>query len=330
MTRSNPTSDPIEAPVRRRRWRRWGIRIGVALVLMLVAGELFARFYLGLGDPPLMQADATVEYLFKPDQDCRRFGNRIKYNHYSMRSEDFPQKKTDPNELRVLVVGDSVVNGGALTDHAKLATTLLRDRLAADLKRPVVVGNVSAGSWGPPNELAYLKKYGLFDADVLVIVVSSHDYADAPTFEPVIGSAAAPSRKPVLALVEGFERYLLPRLRAAETGPPPTTSPAGIESCLASLAEMIEMGRKAGAKVIVVHHVERRETPAKPAAGHAEILGRARASGVEPVQMGAAFEAARQRGEDPYLDDIHPNATGQRVMADVLVEAVEIAVGKAK
>src|SRR5215213_5583367 len=131
-------SDASGAPVRRPRWRRWGIRLGIALVLMLVGAELFARFYLGLGDPPLMRADPDIEYLFKADQDCRRFGNRIKYNHYSMRSEDFPEHKSDKNEQRVMVVGDSVVNGGALMDQAKLGTTLLRDRLAADLKRPVV------------------------------------------------------------------------------------------------------------------------------------------------------------------------------------------------
>src|SRR5215213_6427631 len=131
-------SDVNEVPLRRPRWRRWGIRVGIVLVLLLIGGELIARFYLGLGDPPLMMTDPTIEYLFKPDQDCRRFGNRIKYNHYSMRSEDFPEHKSDKNEQRVMVVGDSVVNGGALMDQAKLGTTLLRDRLAADLKRPVV------------------------------------------------------------------------------------------------------------------------------------------------------------------------------------------------
>ncbi len=29
------------------------------------------------------------------------------------------------------------------------------------------MANISAGSWGPPNQLEYLKRFGTFDADVL-------------------------------------------------------------------------------------------------------------------------------------------------------------------
>jgi hypothetical protein len=50
----------------------------VSLLVLLVAGELFARFYLGLGDPPLSEADSKIEYLFKPDQDCHRRGANIR------------------------------------------------------------------------------------------------------------------------------------------------------------------------------------------------------------------------------------------------------------
>src|SRR5690348_14331043 len=87
MPDAAPEAEPAAAPPHRRRGR-WFARLALAMILLLVVGELFARFYLGLGDPPLMQSDPEIEYLFKPDQDCRRFGKRIHYNHYSMRSED--------------------------------------------------------------------------------------------------------------------------------------------------------------------------------------------------------------------------------------------------
>jgi hypothetical protein len=295
---------------------------------------LFARFYLGLGDPPLSQADPEIEYLFKPNQACRRFGNRIKYNQYSMRSEEFAAHKARADELRVLVVGDSVVNGGALTDQSELATTLLEQRLASDLKRPVVVGNISAGSWGPPNELAYLKRYGLFDADVLVIVLSSHDYADVPTFEPVVGvNPGYPDHKPLLALSDGFERYVLPRLKGTTTanegwvaanGP---AKAADVEACMTALREMIAMARAGGARVIVAQHLERSETLAAPQPGHEAIAREARRDGVTPVELAPGFDAARRGGEDPYRDAIHPSAAGQRAMAQILADAIEELIG---
>jgi hypothetical protein len=323
------------AAVPPRRRRRWPVRVLVVVLLLFASGELFARFYLGLGDPPLMQADPQIEYLFKPNQECNRFGHRIKYNQYSMRSDDIPVHKSAPNELRVLVVGDSVVNGGVLTDQSQLATTLLQQQLAQDLKRPAFVGNISAGSWGPPNELAYLKRYGLFDADVVVIVLSSHDYVDVPTFEPLVGvNPVFPDRKPVLALWEGFERYLLPRLKGqtpSNDGLAPATGPAkqaDIETCMSAIREMVAMAQAAGAKVIIAQHLEHDETLASPFPGHNEIGQEARRDGITPIELGTFFEEARHRGEDPYRqgDRIHPSEVGQREMARALLPAIEQAV----
>jgi hypothetical protein len=189
----------------------------------------------------------------------------------------------------------------------------------------VVVGNISAGSWGPPNELAYLKKFGLFDADVLVIVLSSGDYGDAPTFEPAVGIlAGAPDHKPVLALWEGFQRYLLPKFKR-EPAPAdvPAATPAAIEWCTRALKEMIELGRGRGAKVIVAQHLEREESMAAPYPGHAVIAAVARGAGVEPLELGPAFETARARGEQPYHDNIHITASGHRIIAEELTKAVE-------
>jgi hypothetical protein len=335
---SNPATSPPPPPTPelppeepKPRPHRRGRRLLTLLslpVLLLIAGELFARFYLGLGDPPLSTADPEIEYLFKPDQDCRRFGNRIRYNHFSMRSDDFAAHKSRPDELRVLVVGDSVINGGVLIDQSRIATSLLQARLANELGRPVVVGNISAGSWGPPNQLAYLKRYGLFDADVLVIVLSSHDYADAPTFEPITTNLALPDHKPVLALWEGFQRYLLPRLgwkSANDGGPLPSSAqakPADVRACLTALRDMIDLGRRSGARVIVAQHLARDESLASPEPGHAEIAEEVRRAGLTPVELGPAFEDARSHGGQPYVDGIHPSGLGQQLIAETLDPAI--------
>jgi len=176
------------------------------IIFLISIGEIFARYYLGLGTPPLSISDPKIEYMFKPNQDIYRFGNHFITNEYGMRSEPFAKKKSS-NELRLMVFGDSVVNGGNLTDHAKLATSILKEKLTKILDKNIVVGNISAGSWGPGNWLAYAKEYGFFDADIIILVISSHDYIDNPTFQP-LDKNTHPTKQPVSALLEGIERYL--------------------------------------------------------------------------------------------------------------------------
>ena len=127
-----------------------------SVAAVVLAAEVYARVVLGLGDPPLWRADPEIEYLPVPSRSYRRFGNRVSYNAWSMRSGDFPREKASPDEVRVLVLGDSLVNGGVHVDQDALATSLLEQWLRGGLGRSVVVGNVSAGSWGPPNYLAYI------------------------------------------------------------------------------------------------------------------------------------------------------------------------------
>src|SRR5712675_1333967 len=123
-------TDRDAVPRPRRRWRVLALA-AVALALIAgVGGELVARYVVGLGDPPLYQLDPEVEYLLVPSRSYRRLGNRFEVNSHSMRSPEFPGAKTSKDELRVLVVGDSIVNGGARLDQADLATERLRATLA--------------------------------------------------------------------------------------------------------------------------------------------------------------------------------------------------------
>jgi len=147
----------------------------VSLIATFALVETLARTVAGLGTPALSVTHPTIEYMFKPNQHVYRFGNLQHYNASGMRSTDFAPTRTQDNELRVLVVGDSVINGGHLTDQADLGTELLRYELESLLRQPVSVGNISAGSWGPPNQLAYLNEYGWFDADIVLFVASDHD-----------------------------------------------------------------------------------------------------------------------------------------------------------
>jgi lysophospholipase L1-like esterase len=317
------------------------MRLAIGLAIALVVVELVARFYIGLGDPPLLMSDPQLEYLYQPNQTCRRFHNLIHYNAYSMRSDDFALRKRSPEELRVIVVGDSVVNGGAQTDQSELATSILARELTGELARPVVVGNVSAGSWGPDNELAYLQRYGMFDADVLVIVVSSHDYADVATFEPLVGVVRdMPDRKPLTATGELWTRYVWPWLQwklalAARPVKPAATSgdappapdavarPEAIARSVGALREMIRLARRAGVRVIVAQHLAESEQTGGVQPGHDVLRDAAAEEGVERiVQLGPAFAESLKNGGKPYRDSIHPNAAGQRLIAAEVKPAI--------
>jgi hypothetical protein len=318
---------------RRKKW----LGVGGALLLAFLGGtELYARHGLGLGDPPLTIRHSEIDYLFAPGS-YERFGNQIHYNAQSMRADEVNAKKEDPAEFRVLVMGDSVINGGALTDDSELATRLAQERLVERLQRPVWVGNVSAGSWGPGNLLAYADHFGWFDADVVLFVLSSHDIADVPDFKDHLGPDF-PAERPLLATGELIGRYLpryLPRLSVADA--PPAAERVEEEANLRTgrhlFTELLRQAKANVGSVAILHHSERSELTGAPP-NQATALARlarslyadAHAADVEVIPLAPYLQFAPtplRASRDP----IHINALGQRLYADAIICAVERAQG---
>jgi hypothetical protein len=175
----------------------------VITLLFFLIGEGIGRFY-GLCDVPLYIKSPTYEYIHAPNQSHIIYRNHFDTNAWSMRSKAIdPQKDT----TIVVLIGDSVINGGNLTDQDSLASTLLENRLTAIARRNIRVLNISGGSWGPDNAAAYLKEQGLFDADAMVLVCSSHDAYDNMTFTEVVGQHPQfPERQVLLAWQKIGER----------------------------------------------------------------------------------------------------------------------------
>ncbi|RHJ94902.1 hypothetical protein DW095_00215 [Bacteroides sp. AM07-16] len=154
-----------------------------------------------------MQPDTDFEYIAQPNQNRCRFGRHIVYNSYSQRNGE-----VDSTAIIILGLGDSVINGGTLTGQESLATTLLGEELSYPSRR-VQILNISAGSWGPDNCMAYLKRYGTFNAQAAFLVCSSHDVHDTMDFTPVIDKDISyPSHQYTFAVWELLNRYLYPRL----------------------------------------------------------------------------------------------------------------------
>jgi lysophospholipase L1-like esterase len=296
-----------------------------APLLLGAFAEIALRLVLGLGQPPLSVPHPTIEYMFKPSQDVKPFHNRVLINSFAMRSPDFPRIKASQQELRVLVLGDSVINGGNLTDQRDLATTIAASLLSDRWKRPVIVGNVSAGSWGPGNWLAYLKEFGHLDADALIVVASSHDMYDEPAFGP-LDPSTHPTSAPILALWEAATRYApryLPTLRP-QALPAQETAASGMRrSSAGSLRGIAEYARKAKVPLCLLHHLTRSELEHGVSTDGKEL--HAAAGELElPVSDDAdALRASIAAGEGPLRDHIHINAAGQKVLAWALAAVVE-------
>lgn len=186
------------------------LKIGGGILVCVILCEALLRVKWGFCDTVLMKASDKYEYIAVPNQNRMRFGNHIFYNSLSMRS---PEVKK--GSIKILGLGDSVINGGVLTDQDSLATTILSNRLSNALSQDVEVLNISAGSWGPDNCNAYLDENGCFDAIAMLLVVSSHDAHDNMDFKPIVGiSPSFPEKQYPLAIIELCDRYLFPRIRS--------------------------------------------------------------------------------------------------------------------
>jgi GDSL-like Lipase/Acylhydrolase family len=337
MVEEATVTDPVSFDTVVKKFPRRKILFSLLLLILLVfVAELFCRYFVGLGDPPLYRADPTVEYILKPSMSYQRFHHRFAVNRYGMRSDDFPPSKSTQNEFRVLVVGDSVIYGGVRIDQAQIDTEILKRNLQQQYGRPVVVGNVSAKSWGPVNEMEYLREFGTLDADVVVLELSSHDYGDSPSYVPVVGVAAEyPAKKPVSALTDLFSTYVLPRFFGIGG------MPAGIDKskenyvptereivrCREAERAFFTFVRSRHTKVVLLQHLSRPELMSKYEPGYNANRTVAEEEGVPHVDDAEQLRAQLRSGSNPFYqgDPLHMNTEGQQILAQALQRAINSA-----
>jgi len=180
-----------------------------SVLAVFIGLEVILRVALGLGNPVLVQADSFTGYRFQPNQKLFRLGKKIQYNQYSQRSEPITLKKS-PKKLRILMTGDSVLNGGNPTDQSQTITELFEAKLSAS-GHPAEVLNASAGSWGIGNALGYLREFGTFNADAVILQIGTHDLTQPTSVSAVVGHHPAfPTHPPLLATQDAWNRYIEP------------------------------------------------------------------------------------------------------------------------
>ena len=285
--------------------------VGVTLV-----AEVSLRLFVGLGKPALYIADDDIGYLLAPNQKLRRGGNRIEINQYSMRHGEIePQKDSDTK--RILLLGDSVVYGTWRTDQTQTLSALL----AGQSDRPIEVLNASANSWSPRNELAYLKKYGLFDADVLILVINTDDFFAPKPTSLVVGTAYNyPDQAPPLALIEAYQIFIatpkpipeLEKLRAAKDN---------LKANIAAIKEIKDIAQQSDTEFILaitplLQELQGQSTPESIQA-RKRLQELVRAENIEYVDFLKVW-ADFPQPEFLYRDRIHPSPQGNTKIVEQL------------
>lgn len=290
-------------------------------MLLLLLAEVILRAVWGFGKMPLYAASDKWEYMTIPSQSGERLGNKYYYNRYSMRSGE-----VDSTKKHVLGLGDSVIHGGVQTEQDSLATSLFTEETGIQML------NISGGSWGPDNCAAYLKEYGLFDAESMFLLVSSHDAYDNMTFAPTVGvSPSFPESQYFCAVAEVLCRYVWPRYvqplfqkKTSQELDPDQKVLAGVgidkkgQGFNPGFAELKTMADSAGIPLVIFLHADAKEIESKEynAQGQ-EIIKWCADNHVRLIKdLDCGFT------KEDYRDGIHINARGQRKVADVMKEVL--------
>jgi len=304
----------------KQRIARFVFRVMITLILLACLVETALRFGLGLGNPVLITPDSACSYILKPDQDVRRFFARTHTNHYGMRSDEIPSMH-QAAVLRLMFVGDSITYGTSRVDQDQLFTELMHRDLPAIVHRPVEVLNASAGAWAPDNELSYIRSRGIFQSDIVLLVLNDGDLTQPRNTIAAVGDDS-PQKRPATAIGELFTRYIKPRighfLGRGDAGDRIVANRDDvIRGNLEDLDRFDELVKSQGSRLIMVYIPFRRDIPAL---SHFSALTLTAWCGAHHVRMFDLTSA-----ETPYsakeitLDNgVHLNARGHSVIAQQL------------
>ncbi len=303
------------------------IIILAVVVGLLAAMELGLRSLFGFGNPLIYVKDEQIGYLLAPNQRTKRFGNRIEINQYSMRSTTI-QKLPSPSTLRILLLGDSIANGGWWTDQEKTISSLLMNSLGSSSHtQQVEVLNASANSWSPRNELAYLQKFGTFNAKVVVLLINTDDlFGTIPTSLPVGRDRNYPDHKPLLAIIELLQRYTIKQKPIPEIQALNNEAGDRVGIILEAIANIKTLTQTHNCQLIVAITPLLREID-EPGSRDYEIIARQRLSDfVTSHQITYIdFLPIFQAQADPkslYQDHIHVNYLGNKLVSQELEKSL--------
>ncbi|MDR3674178.1 MAG: hypothetical protein P4N24_01720 [Acidobacteriota bacterium] len=152
----------------------WAIGILAFVLLLAGSSELILRS-MGFGNPIVYRVDPRIGYYPAPHQDVHRYGGEIHINAFGMRCRDVAAEKP-AGTFRILMLGDSTLYGGSYIDQKQTYAARLEYLLnqnpgeLPNSPRRVEVLSMGVNGWGPQHELAYVNAFGLFHADLVMVM----------------------------------------------------------------------------------------------------------------------------------------------------------------
>jgi GDSL-like Lipase/Acylhydrolase family len=289
----------------------------------------------GFGNPLIYIADQEIGYLLAPSQRTRRMGNRLEINEYSMRSPKITSKRPK-STLRVLLLGDSVANGAWWTDQNQTISALIADQLELILGKianrfsieSVEALNASANSWGPRNELAYLHRFGTFEAQAVVLLINTDDlFATAPNSVPVGRDRNYPNQKPRFAITEVIQRYVLKTPTVPEMQVVNNEKGDRVGFNLEAIRQIDNRSLAADAKFLLVMTPLLREM-GKPGSRDYEIQARLRLKQFTQDQQIIYLDLLEEFTNSPtpaslYRDHIHLSPQGNQKVTEAITRSLQ-------
>jgi len=231
----------------------------------------------------------------------------------------------------------NALNGGNPIDQGQTISALLEAKLAAS-KRPSEVLNASAGSWGIGNQLGYVRKFGTFQSNAVILQIGTHDLTQPTSSSASVGHHPAfPTHPPSLAIQEALTRYAWPRVSGifglsslpTEVSPPVSVEPdQQFKQNMESFKTIVALVRAEKIPVYVVFSPNREDvvpTPHIPPY-KSQFFKLLNSLKVPVLDTHATWSTLTTVTVETYFrDGVHLSVSGNQAAADLLFQQLCVA-----